>query len=69
MRVTAGLQTIVNLAEQHGREGVVTSAYREYVEEVNLSDVKYVSCELFTRVCTDVTEDIANMIFTRRPRV
>jgi hypothetical protein len=34
----------VNLAEQHGKEGVVTNAYREYAEEAQLSDVKYVSC-------------------------
>ena len=59
----------MNLAEQHGREGVITNAYREYVEEVKLSDVKYVSCELYARVCTDVTEDIANMTSMRRPRV
>jgi phosphatidylinositol 4-phosphatase len=36
----------VNLAEQHGKEGVLTNAYREYVEEAKLSDVKYVFREL-----------------------
>ncbi|KAI9466155.1 SacI homology domain-containing protein [Lactarius psammicola] len=40
---TYGPHTIVNLAEKHGREGVITNAYREYVEEARLSDVKY--CE------------------------
>jgi hypothetical protein len=42
----SGLQTIVNLAEKHGKEGVVTNAYREYVEEAQLPDVMYVSCKL-----------------------
>jgi hypothetical protein len=42
----SGLQTIVNLAEKHGKEGVVTNAYREYVEEAHLPDVTYVSCNL-----------------------
>jgi SacI homology domain len=50
IRVTSGPQIIVNLAEQHGREGILTNAYREYVEEVKLPDVKYVSCELYARV-------------------
>lgn len=41
----------MNLAEQHGKEGVITNAYREYVEEAQLENVKYVSCELWTQVC------------------
>ena len=44
MKIISCLQTIVNLAEKHGKEGVVTNAYREYVEEAQLPDVKYVSC-------------------------
>jgi hypothetical protein len=44
--IISGLQTIVNLAEKHGKEGVVTNAYREYVEESQLPDVKYVPCKL-----------------------
>ncbi|KAH9981344.1 SacI homology domain-containing protein [Lactifluus volemus] len=38
---TYGPHIIVNLAEQHGREGVITDAYRKYVEEVTLPDVEY----------------------------
>ncbi len=45
-KIISGLQTIVNLAEKHGKEGVITNAYREYVEEAQLSDVKYVSYKL-----------------------
>jgi phosphatidylinositol 4-phosphatase len=37
----------VNLAEQHGKEGVLTNAYREYVEEVKLPDVTYVLYEMY----------------------
>lgn len=40
---TYGPHTIVNLAEKHGKEGVITNAYRECVEEAQLTDVKY--CE------------------------
>ena len=35
-------QTIVNLAEQHGKESVVTHAYRDHVNELALKDVQYV---------------------------
>jgi hypothetical protein len=58
----------VNLAEQHGKEGVITSAYREYAEEAQLSDVKYVPCERRHEL-TDGVKDTANMTFMRRPRV
>jgi hypothetical protein len=44
-KIISWLQTAVNLAEKHGREGVLTNAYREYVEEAQLSDVKYVTCK------------------------
>jgi mRNA degradation ribonuclease J1/J2 len=34
------LQTIVNLAEQQGREAVITQKYREYAVEFNDKDVQ-----------------------------
>ncbi|KAL1944714.1 hypothetical protein VTO73DRAFT_3144 [Trametes versicolor] len=42
-KVTAayGPLTIVNLAEQHGKEGQVTNAYGDYVKELAPKDVKY----------------------------
>lgn len=46
MEVISWLQTAVNLAEKHGKEGVLTNAYRECVEEAQLPDVKYVTCNL-----------------------
>ncbi|KIK59630.1 hypothetical protein GYMLUDRAFT_44597 [Collybiopsis luxurians FD-317 M1] len=36
-----GPHTVVNLAEQHGKEAGVTSGYREYLTELNLPDAKY----------------------------
>ena len=33
-------QTIVNLAEQNGKEGVITAAYRDFVHELNAKDVR-----------------------------
>ncbi|KIM25985.1 hypothetical protein M408DRAFT_330774 [Serendipita vermifera MAFF 305830] len=36
-----GTNTCINLAEQHGREGVITDAYRGGMQEANLSDAKY----------------------------
>ena len=33
-------QTIVNLAEQGGKEGAITGKYREFVKEVGLPDVQ-----------------------------
>ncbi|KAG1877755.1 SacI homology domain-containing protein [Suillus subalutaceus] len=38
-----GLHTIVNLAEQHGKEGMITNAYREYATKLDAKDVRY--CE------------------------
>ncbi|KAJ3576644.1 hypothetical protein NP233_g298 [Leucocoprinus birnbaumii] len=36
-----GPHTIVNLAEQGGKEGAITQAYREYVKELGLPNVHY----------------------------
>jgi hypothetical protein len=36
------LKTIVNLAEQHGKEGQVTCAYRDLAVELDWADVQYV---------------------------
>jgi hypothetical protein len=36
-------QTIVNLAEQQGKEAAVTNAYKEYAQELDLKDIMWVS--------------------------
>ncbi|KAH7926636.1 hypothetical protein BV22DRAFT_1062448 [Leucogyrophana mollusca] len=38
-----GPHTIVNLAEQHGKEGAITNAYREYASKLDAKDARY--CE------------------------
>ena len=38
----APAQAIVNLAEQQGKEGPITQAYRQYAEELASKDVLYV---------------------------
>ncbi|KAG0705071.1 SacI homology domain-containing protein [Suillus ampliporus] len=38
-----GSHTIVNLAEQHGKEGLITNAYREYATKLDTKDARY--CE------------------------
>jgi hypothetical protein len=35
------VQTCINLAEQHGKEGPITGAYRDNMKEANLADAKY----------------------------
>ena len=37
------IQTIVNLAEQHGKEGAITHAYGDYVRELGSPDIQLVS--------------------------
>jgi hypothetical protein len=34
-------QTIINLAEQTGKEGACTKAYRDYMNELNMKDAVY----------------------------
>lgn len=36
-----GPHTIVNLAEQHGKEGVITQSYRECMHELDMKDAQY----------------------------
>lgn len=34
------LKAVVNLAEQHGKEGSITTAYRKYMQELDSSDAR-----------------------------
>lgn len=45
-----GPLTIVNLAEQRGKEAPVANAYRDRVSELDLKDVLYVSFQSSARV-------------------
>ncbi|KAF8478731.1 SacI homology domain-containing protein [Russula ochroleuca] len=57
-----GPHTIVNLAEQHGKEGVVTNAYREYAEEAQLSNVKYCQYDFHAETKGMKYENISKLI-------
>ncbi|KAH9001323.1 SacI homology domain-containing protein [Lactarius akahatsu] len=59
---TYGPHTIVNLAERHGREGMITNAYGEYVEEAQLSDVKYCAYDFHAETKGMKYENITKLI-------
>ena len=63
-------QTIVNLAEQHGKEGVITQSYREYMHELDMKDVQYVLFPGYLKcnLMIGFGKDIMNMISTSRPK-
>ncbi|KAI8989706.1 SacI homology domain-containing protein [Trametes punicea] len=57
-----GPLTIVNLAEQHGKEGQVTNAYGEYVKELNPKDVRYVAYDFHAETKGMKYENISKLI-------
>ncbi|KAI0032266.1 SacI homology domain-containing protein [Vararia minispora EC-137] len=57
-----GPSTIVNLAEQHGKESQITNAYREYIEEANPPDVKYCQYDFHVETKGMKYEKIQNLI-------
>ncbi|KAI9446507.1 SacI homology domain-containing protein [Lactarius indigo] len=59
---TYGPHTIVNLAEKHGREGIITNAYGEYVEEAQLSAVKYCEYDFHAETKGMKYENISKLI-------
>ncbi|KAH9180498.1 SacI homology domain-containing protein [Lactarius sanguifluus] len=59
---TYGPHTIVNLAERHGREGIITNAYGEYVEEAQLPDVKYCAYDFHAETKGMKYENITKLV-------
>ncbi|EPQ58006.1 hypothetical protein GLOTRDRAFT_114553 [Gloeophyllum trabeum ATCC 11539] len=57
-----GPNTIVNLAEQHGKEAVVTSAYRQYTSELNIPEVQYNDYDFHTETKGMKYENISKLI-------
>ncbi|KAF8912099.1 SacI homology domain-containing protein [Gymnopilus junonius] len=57
-----GPHTIVNLAEQHGKEGVITDAYREYMHELNMKDAQYCEYDFHTETKGMKYENISTLI-------
>ncbi|KZV92152.1 hypothetical protein EXIGLDRAFT_836634 [Exidia glandulosa HHB12029] len=59
---TYGPHTIVNLAEQHGKEGAVTKAYGDYVGEMGSDDVRYVEYDFHAETKGMKYENIQQLI-------
>ncbi|KAF5315948.1 hypothetical protein D9611_005058 [Ephemerocybe angulata] len=59
-----GPHTIVNLAEQGGREGAITQAYREYAIEFDNSDVQYCEYDFHRETKGMKYENISKLITT-----
>jgi hypothetical protein len=57
-----GPQAAVNLAEVHGKEAVVTSAYREAVTDYNLADVQYVEFDFHAECKGMRYENISKLV-------
>ncbi|TFK92292.1 hypothetical protein K466DRAFT_659372 [Polyporus arcularius HHB13444] len=59
-----GPLTIVNLAEQHGKEGQVTTKYADYVKELDLPDIKYHAYDFHAETKGMKYENISKLIET-----
>ncbi|KAF4615242.1 hypothetical protein D9613_002633 [Agrocybe pediades] len=57
-----GPHTAVNLAEQHGKEGAVTQAYREYMQELGMKDAQYCEYDFHTETKGMKYENISSLI-------
>ncbi|TCD64143.1 hypothetical protein EIP91_004492 [Steccherinum ochraceum] len=57
-----GPHTIVNLAEQHGKEGAVTGAYGQYVQEIGSRDVQYCEYDFHKETKGMKYENISHLI-------
>lgn len=57
-----GPHTIVNLAEQHGKEGAITCGYRDYISEANLPEVHYHEYDFHAETKGMKYENIAKLI-------
>ncbi|KZT26550.1 hypothetical protein NEOLEDRAFT_1132067 [Neolentinus lepideus HHB14362 ss-1] len=57
-----GPSTIINLAEQHGKESVVTLAYRDYATEMNMPEVQYNDYDFHTETKGMKYENISKLI-------
>ncbi|PPQ91427.1 hypothetical protein CVT25_014315 [Psilocybe cyanescens] len=57
-----GPHTIVNLAEQGGKEGAITQAYRNYMHELNMKDATYCEYDFHTETKGMKYENISTLI-------
>ncbi|KAF9469322.1 SacI homology domain-containing protein [Collybia nuda] len=59
-----GPLTILNLAEQHGKEGAITQGYKEYMNELNLKDAQYHEYDFHVETRGMKYENISRLIDT-----
>ncbi|KDQ60929.1 hypothetical protein JAAARDRAFT_124474 [Jaapia argillacea MUCL 33604] len=57
-----GPNTAVNLAEQQGKEGVITAAYRDYMAELKAKDAQYVEYDFHAETRGMKYENISKLI-------
>ncbi|TFK42309.1 SacI homology domain-containing protein [Crucibulum laeve] len=57
-----GPHTIINLAEQHGREGAITQGYRDYMQELNSKDTHYCEYDFHVETKGMKYENISKLI-------
>ncbi|KAG5635471.1 hypothetical protein H0H81_011112 [Sphagnurus paluster] len=57
-----GPHTVLNLAEQHGKEGAITQGYREYMQEMNSKDARYCEYDFHTETKGMKYENISKLI-------
>ncbi|KAF8077695.1 SacI homology domain-containing protein [Lyophyllum atratum] len=57
-----GPHTVLNLAEQHGKEGAITQGYREYMQELESKDARYCEYDFHTETRGMKYENISKLI-------
>lgn len=57
-----GPHTVLNLAEQHGKEGAITQGYREYMQEMDSKDARYCEYDFHTETKGMKYENISKLI-------
>ncbi|GLB34696.1 putative inositol phosphatase [Lyophyllum shimeji] len=57
-----GPHTVLNLAEQHGKEGAITEGYREYMRELDSTDARYCGYDFHTETRGMKYENISKLI-------
>ncbi|KAI0929197.1 hypothetical protein AcW1_006209 [Taiwanofungus camphoratus] len=57
-----GPLTVVNLAEQHGKEAQVTNAYRDFVNELNCKNIQYYAYDFHVETKGMKYENISKLI-------
>ncbi|KAF9014086.1 SacI homology domain-containing protein [Cyathus striatus] len=57
-----GPHTIVNLAEQHGKEGAITKGYRDYMHEFKSADARYCEYDFHNETKGMKYENISKLI-------